>query len=171
MKRLKQTVLRLPHSPSWPLVLFEVSPSWQQSPLYVIYLTHQNVLDCKVQLVKFNPANLPSPLIGTYANTRIHTCMYTTSHAQKTPFPFYSHSPLLFQNISSFHAATYASWMFASDIQISSAAKCANAGLSWPILGGRTSMSGRQLRDKTTPLLLMRTFFTSLRKVNMPSEC
>lgn len=72
--------------------------------------------------------------------------------------PFQSHSLLLFQNISCFHAATYASWMFASDIQINGAAKCATSVLLQPTLGGCTTLfsatssqpsPGRQLRDKT----------------------
>lgn len=67
-------------------------------------------------------------------------------------------SLLLFQNISCFHAATYASWMFASDIQINGAAKCATSVLLRPTLGGCTTLfsatssqpsPGRQLRDKT----------------------
>lgn len=55
-------------------------------------------------------------------------------------------------------AATYASWMFASDIQINGAAKCATSVLLQPTLGGCTTLfsatssqpsPGRQLRDKT----------------------
>lgn len=75
MKQLRQTGLFiLPHD---LLVLSKVSPSWQCSPLYVIYLTHQNVLDCKVQLVKFNPAKLPFPsAVQRHWYARTHKCTH-----------------------------------------------------------------------------------------------
>lgn len=122
--------------------------------------------DGKVQLVKFNPPSLPSVQGYWFAcwtriqtHTRIHTCnVHKCAHTQTRRFHFKPTHPFLFQNISCFHATTYASWMLASDIQISSAAKCATNGLSSPILGGCTTlfsetssqpMPGRQLRDKT----------------------
>lgn len=164
-----ERAVRMPFEfPSWTLVLFKVSPSRQQSPLYVIYLTHPNVSDSKVQPVKFKPTNLPFPQLCADTDTHVwgkskRTHMDAFMHAHEklhanARSPFQSHSLLLFQNISCFHAATYASWMFASDIQINGAAKCATSVLLRPTLGGCTTLfsatssqpsPGRQLRDKT----------------------
>lgn len=90
--------------------------------------------------------SLPSAVQGYwYAYMQTHKRVCTPN----TPFLFWSHSQLLFENISSFHAATYASGMFASDIQISSTAKCATVGLSWPILGGCTFVFNNQPPSNT----------------------
>lgn len=122
----------------------------------------------KVQPVKFKPTNLPFPQLCADTDTHVwgkskRTHMDAFMHAHEklhanARSPFQSHSLLLFQNISCFHAATYASWMFASDIQINGAAKCATSVLLQPTLGGCTTLfsatssqpsPGRQLRDKT----------------------
>lgn len=90
----------------------------------------KTLLDRTVELVKFNPAKLPFPQLCTDTDmhickhTRMRTCMYATARTQTYLFHFNPTHPLFRNTLSSFHAAAYASWMFASDIQISGAAKC-----------------------------------------------
>lgn len=80
-------VFRPLHSPSWPLVLFEVSPSWQQSPLCDLPHSPKRIR-LQSSTGEIQPCESPLPFsctgvpIGTYANTHVcaHVCARLLAH-------------------------------------------------------------------------------------------
>lgn len=152
----------------------------ESTHLSVIYLIHQKVW-LQSSTGEIQPYNSPPPLScprkpicmwDTYANTLVlHAYMHAVHTL--THIPFQSLIPLWKYKQNSYCC------QFKLNVCIwysSGAAKCTTKRPVVGYLEGCTTVwsasSARQTAQRqNNPLLLMRTFFTSLGKVNIPSEC